>query len=75
MLGFVLLRTPAVQAYVADNIESALESKIGSDVEIGTVDLRLFNRVIIDDVLIYDQARQQLLKAGRISCHRTSATA
>ena len=67
MLGFVLLRTPAVQAYVADNIESALESKIGSDVEIGTVDLRLFNRVIIDDVLIYDQARQQLLKAGRIS--------
>lgn len=67
MLGFVLLRTPAVQAYVADTIESTLESKIGSDVEIGMVDLRLFNRVIIDDVLIYDQEKQQLLKAGRIS--------
>ena len=67
LLGFVVLRTPAVQAYVADTIEGALETKIGSDVELGTVDLRLFNRVIIDDVLIYDQARQQLLKAGRIS--------
>lgn len=67
LLGFVLLRTPAIQKYVANNIENTLKEKIGSEVKIGKVDLRLFNRVIIDDILIYDQHHKQMLKAGRVS--------
>ncbi len=67
MLGFVLLRIPAVQERLAGTIGDVLSEKIGSKVHIGQVDIRLFNRVIVDDVLIYDQQQKQMLKAGRIS--------
>lgn len=64
---FVLLRVPAVQASLASTASEALAAKLGTKVEVGRVDLRLFNRVIIDNLLIYDQESRQMLRAGRVS--------
>ena len=64
---FVLLRVPAVQAFLASTASEALAAKLGTKVEVGRVDLRLFNRVIIDNLLIYDQESRQMLRAGRVS--------
>lgn len=58
LLVFVLLRIPAVQLVLADNISEALEDKLGTKVEVGRIDLRLFNRIIIDDLAIYDQQKK-----------------
>lgn len=67
LLVFVLLRIPAVQLVLADNISEALEDKLGTKVEVGRIDLRLFNRIIIDDLAIYDQQKKVMLRAGRAS--------
>ncbi len=67
MLPIVLLQVSSIQTFVGKNIEQALAQKINSKVHIGRVDIRLFNRVIIDDVIIYDQSHRVMLKAGRMS--------
>ena len=67
LTGFVLLRTPAAQTFIAHNIEKALSEKIGSDVHVGSVDVRLPNRVVVDDVEICDQKGKTMLRASRVS--------
>ncbi|MBQ0072799.1 MAG: translocation/assembly module TamB [Prevotella sp.] len=65
--AFVLLKIPAVQGRIGAIVSDALCQTLGTNVEIGNVDIRLFNRVITDDVLIYDQQQKQMLRASRIS--------
>lgn len=67
LLPVILLQVSTIQTYVGKSIEQALSKKINSKVHIGRVDIRLFNRVIIDDVIIYDQNNRLMLKAGRMS--------
>ena len=67
LTGFVLLRTPAAQTFIAHNIEKALSEKIGSRVHVGSVDVRLPNRVVVDDVEICDQKGKTMLRASRVS--------
>lgn len=66
-LLIVLLQLPAVQGYVGNIASHALEEKFGTIVNIGKIDLGLFNRIIIDDVILKDKTNNDLLKAGRIS--------
>ncbi len=67
LFTFVLLRVPAVQTMLADNISEALAVKLGTKVEVGRIDLRLFNRIIIDDMTVYDQQKKRMLHTGRAS--------
>ncbi len=44
-----------------------MEEKLGTQVYIKHIDLGFLNRLILDDVLIYDQKGKKMLKASRIS--------
>lgn len=62
-----LIRVPAVQGYIANGLSSAIEDKLNTKVEINRVDLGFFNRIIIDDFVLYDQQGKKMLKTGRLS--------
>lgn len=63
----VLLNIPTVQTIVGNKVAEALSSKLNTEVRIGKLDLGLFNRIIINDVLIYDQNSEEMLRASRLS--------
>ena len=67
-IGFyILLNLPSVQRRLASFVSSELEEVLGSEVAIGRVDWGLFNRIIIEDVLLKDQQGEEMLQASRLS--------
>lgn len=67
LLVFVLLRVPSIQSMIGAEVSRALEEKLGTKVNIGKVDIGMLNRITIDGLLIYDQERQKMLQASRVS--------
>lgn len=63
----IVIHIPSVQAWVGEQISNALSEKLNTRVYIGKVDLGFLNRVIIDDVEIYDQASKRMLAASRLA--------
>lgn len=55
-----------VQEFIADVAEEKLSETIGSKVEIGKVDIGLFNAVELHEVTIYDQAGEKMLQSKLI---------
>ena len=66
IVTIVLLHIPAVQGGIGAKIADLASEKLGTEVRIGHVDLGFLNRVIIDDLLIYDQHHKKMLSASRI---------
>ena len=64
---FVLLQLPAVQSYIGTKVSKVLGEELGTIVTIGSVDIGMLNRVIIDDLRIYDQQEELMLSASRVS--------
>ena len=62
-----LLHVPFIQSLIANAAASAISDKLGTKVAIGRVDIGLFNRIIIDDVLMLDQKGQSMMKSARIA--------
>ena len=58
---------PQAQNYLGSKIAQAVSQKLGTNVQVGRVDLGFFNRIIIDNVRIEDQQRKEMLRAGRLS--------
>ena len=58
---------PACQTFLGEKTAQAIGEKLGTKVSIGRVDLGFLNRVIIDDVLIYDQQQRMMLSVARLS--------
>ena len=48
-------------------IANVVGQKLGTQVSIGRVDLGFLNRIIINDVLIYDQQRKAMVRVARLS--------
>lgn len=67
LLFVILINTSYVQQFVGSQAAALISDKLGTTVHIGKVNLGFFNRFIIDDVLIYDQAGKEMLKATRMS--------
>ena len=63
----VSLRVPSVQRFMGAKVADAVGWKLGTDVRVGRVDLGFFNRIIIDNVVVSDQQRRELLRAGRLA--------
>ena len=61
------LQLPPVKEMIGRWVSNAVSSKIGSKVEVGSVDLGLPNRVIIDNVKIYDQKDSLMIASPRLS--------
>lgn len=64
----VLLHIPTVQRFSAHEVSKALSEKLGTQVKVGNLNLCFLNRIIIDNVLIKDQHKEEML-----TCHRISA--
>ena len=64
--AIVLLHLPAVQDFLARKAAGAAGRKLGTEVRVGRIDLGVFNRFVLDDVLIYDQQKKRMLSASRI---------
>ena len=64
--AIVLLHLPAVQGFLARKAAGAAGRKLGTEVRVGRIDLGVFNRFVLDDVLIYDQQKKRMLSAARI---------
>lgn len=63
----VLTHIPPVQRFLGLEVSGVIGRKIGARIEIGRVDFGFLNRLIIDDVLIYDQSGKPMLRATRLS--------
>lgn len=63
----ILTHTPSVQSFIGKKVAEAVSDKLGTSVKIGRVDIGFLNRLIIDNVIIYDKEQVDMLKAGRIS--------
>ena len=67
MLLFGLMNVPAVQEQAKKFIVKELKAKIDSDLGIGHLHFKPFNKVDLYDVYLYDQAQQKVLIADKIS--------
>ena len=67
LLLIVLMYLPSVQTFLGKEVAEALADKFGTKVEVGKVNLGFFNRIIIDDVMMYDQQGDSLIYASRLS--------
>lgn len=67
ILVVVAVHIPAIQSSLGATVAQILADKLGTVVSVGHVDLGLFNRIVIDDVLIYDQQHKEMLNAKRIT--------
>ena len=67
LLLIVLMHLPSVQTFLGKEVAEALADKFGTKVEVGKVNLGFFNRIIIDDVMMYDHQGDSLIYASRLS--------
>ena len=67
VLLLLITHIPACQTYLGEKAAQLIGETLGTKVSIGRVDLGFLNRVIIDDVMIYDQQQQMMLNAARLS--------
>lgn len=67
LLLIVLMHLPSVQTFLGKEVAEALADKFGTKVEVRKVNLGFFNRIIIDDVMMYDQQGDSLIYASRLS--------
>lgn len=56
-----------VQHFLGSQVSHALADKFDTKVTVGSVNLGFFNRIIIDDVMMYDQKGDSMIYASRIS--------
>ncbi|MBR6945382.1 MAG: translocation/assembly module TamB [Prevotella sp.] len=67
LLAVVLVQLPPVQRFLGSQVAQVVGNKLNTEVQVKKVNLGLLNRIIIDDVLIYDQSKKPMLKASRAS--------
>ena len=67
VLTLGLIHLPPVQKFIEKQAASSLSEVLGTDVSIERVELGFLNRIILDDVLVLDQQKKDLLRVGRLS--------
>lgn len=63
----MLFQIPLVQSEISRVASNKLEEKIGTKVKIGSVEFELFNKVVLKDLLLEDEAGDTLFSAQRFS--------
>ena len=62
-----IIQIPAVKNGIGSMTATVLSEKLGTKVHVGRVDLGFFNRLTIDDVVIYDRQRKEMVRSARLS--------
>lgn len=60
------MRIPAVQTFLVQKASSILSEELGAHVDIRSVNIGFFDKVILEDVIIEDQNKDTLLHAGQL---------
>lgn len=63
----VLVHVSPIQHFLGEQVSEALAEKFGTKVSVGSVNLGFFNRIIIDDLMAYDQQGDSMIYASRVS--------
>ena len=63
----VLINVPYIQRALANTVAELVANTLHTKVEVGRIDLGLFNRIIIDNTTIYDQDGKPMVKAARLA--------
>ena len=63
----ILLNIPYIQHKTTLLVASELSELLESEVSIGKINMGLFNRIIIDDLLLNDRSGEEMLKVSRLS--------
>ena len=67
-LGLLLFTaSPLTQQWLTGRVERIISRELQTRVQVGNVRLGLFNRVVIDDLLLFDQQGDTLFSATRLS--------
>lgn len=66
-LLMITLHIPVFQAGIADIVGSALEDKIGAEVEVKRVNLGFLNRIVVDELVVFDKNKERMLRVPRLS--------
>ena len=61
LASFFLLQAPGVQTFIIHKISGKISKDIKSTIQVGSVEFKFFNRLIINDLLIQDQDNDTLL--------------
>ena len=63
LYAFVMcvVMTPWAQRELGTQVSRLIGEKLGTKVEIGRIDLGFLNRLILDDVVIYDQQQRKMV--------------
>lgn len=67
ILTVSIIQIPAIKQGLGTRTAALLSEKLGTNVQIGRIDMGFFNRLIIDDVLIYDRQNKEMIKSARLS--------
>ena len=67
ILLIVLVHVSPIQHFLGSEVSDALAKKFGTQVTIGSVNLGFLNRIIVDDVMMYDQKGDSMIYASRVS--------
>ena len=63
----VLLNIPSVQGKLAATVSTELRKLLGTEVSVGHIELGLFNRLHIEDILLHDLQGEEMLNIHRLS--------
>ena len=69
VLVFILILTPPVQRFMTTKVESYLQNKLKTRVEIGSISFGLSGRVVLQNVYIEDRTKDTLLSGASIKSH------
>ena len=69
LLLFLLVLTPPVQRFLTAKVETYLQKKLGTKVEIGSVRFGLSGNVSLKDIYFEDQKSDTLLSGGTLKAH------
>ena len=63
----IVIHIPYCQRFIAQKVAQTVSQKLATEVSVGRVDLGFLNRIIIDEVLIKDQRKKDMLSVARLS--------
>jgi hypothetical protein len=67
LLLLLITHLPICQVYIGKKVAQAIGDQLNTEVNVGRIDLGFLNRIIIDDVCIYDQQQKRMLQIARLS--------
>ncbi len=67
ILLLITTHIPVCQRYLGGKVADAVSERLATKVNIGSIDLGFLNRIIINDVTLYDQQNRLMLLASRMS--------